>query len=92
MLNALPQLESWIKTAIVATLPSAHVEVEDYTGGGDHFQVLIVASEFEGLSTLKRHRLIYDAVGDAMRERIHAFTMKTLTPAEWEAAKTAKAR
>jgi acid stress-induced BolA-like protein IbaG/YrbA len=44
-----------------------------------------VAAEFEGLSRVRRHQRVYAALGDRMREQIHALSMKTLTPAEWAA-------
>ena len=57
-----------------------HVEVE---GDGRHFFATIVSAEFEGTSRVKRHQRVYEALGDRMREQIHALSMKTLTPAEW---------
>ena len=50
--------------------------------GGGHYRLLIVSSEFAGNSTLARHRLIYDALGDLMRSRIHALSIRLLTPEE----------
>ncbi|MBT9455833.1 MAG: BolA family transcriptional regulator [Burkholderiaceae bacterium] len=55
-------------------------------GDGRHFFATIVSPEFEGLSRIKRHQRVYTALGDRMREQIHALSMKTLTPAEWAAA------
>ena len=69
-----------IKTAIEAGLACERVEV---TGDGQHFQALIVSNTFEGLSKVRRHQLVYGALGDRMRDEIHALSMITLTPAEW---------
>ena len=69
----------YIKRAIEAGLACDQVEVE---GDGQHFQALIVSRAFEGLSRIKRHQLVYRALGDRMREEIHALSMQTLTPAE----------
>jgi acid stress-induced BolA-like protein IbaG/YrbA len=44
-----------------------------------------VSGEFEGKSRVARHQRVYAALGDRMREQIHALSMKTLTPAEWQA-------
>jgi len=63
-------------------LPGAAVEVRDTTGGGDHFEALVVSDRFEGLSLIERHQAVYGALGDAMRARVHALTLKTLTPAQ----------
>lgn len=73
---------STLEQTIAAALPSATVEATDLNGGGDHFQVLVVSDQFEGLRLVQRHRLVYDALGDLMRARIHAMTLSTLTPAE----------
>lgn len=50
--------------------------------GGGHFNVLIVADAFDGKSLLERHRMVYEALGDAMHREIHALSIKALTPAE----------
>ncbi len=52
------------------------------TGGG-HFNVLIVSEQFAGLMPLKRHRLVFDAVGDLMQKQIHALSIQAKTPAEF---------
>jgi acid stress-induced BolA-like protein IbaG/YrbA len=69
----------YIKRAIEAGLACDQVEVD---GDGQHFQARIVSSAFEGLTRVKRHQLVYGALGDRMREEIHALSMQTLTPAE----------
>jgi len=51
-------------------------------GGGGHFVVIIVASAFQGKALLQRHRMVYDALGDAMRAEIHALSIKAYTPDE----------
>lgn len=53
------------------------------TGGG-HFNVLIVSEQFAGLLPLKRHRLVFDAVGDLMQKHIHALSIQAKTPAEFD--------
>ena len=50
--------------------------------GGGHFRLLIVAECFRGKSTLARHRLVHDALGELMRSRIHALSIRSLTPDE----------
>lgn len=51
-------------------------------GNAGHFNVTIVSNKFNGLSLIKRHRLVYDAVTDIMNTEIHALSMKTYTPDE----------
>ena len=76
-----------IKNSIVAGLPCEHVEVR---GDGHHFEAIIVSERFAGLSKVKQHQLVYSALGDRMREEIHALSMQTLTPDAWAAMKGAR--
>lgn len=55
------------------------------TGDGTHFEAVIVSTEFTGKSRVMRHQIVYKALGDRMREEIHAISMQTLTPEEWAA-------
>ncbi len=50
--------------------------------GGGHFIVRIVSQMFEGKAQIQRHRLVYDAIGDAMHTEIHALSITAKTPAE----------
>jgi acid stress-induced BolA-like protein IbaG/YrbA len=54
-------------------------------GDGQHFEALIVSPAFRGKNRVQRHQLVYAALGERMREEIHALSMKTLTPEEWAA-------
>jgi len=58
-------------------------------GDGRHFFATIVSVDFEGRSRVARHQQVYAALGDRMREQIHALSMKTLTPAEFSAQSAA---
>ena len=60
-------------------------DVVDVAGDGHHFEALVVSPAFRGLSRIARHRLVYAAMGDRMREEVHALSMTTLTPDEWAA-------
>jgi len=51
--------------------------------GGSHYTVTIVSEAFNGLSLIKRHRLVYEAVGELMTNDIHALSMHAKTPAEF---------
>jgi acid stress-induced BolA-like protein IbaG/YrbA len=73
-----------VKQLIERGLPGANVEVQDTTGGGDHFEALVVSDTFEGKSLVERHQVVYAALGDAMRARVHALALKTLTPAQYQ--------
>ena len=71
-----------IERYIAQGLACEHLQVE---GDGRHFFATIVSAEFEGTSRVARHQRVYRALGDRMREQIHALSMKTLTPAEFAA-------
>ena len=72
-----------IEDSIRAGLDCTHVEV--HGDDGTHFEAIVVSPEFAGLSRVRRHQLVYGALGDRMREEIHALSMKTLSPEEWAA-------
>jgi acid stress-induced BolA-like protein IbaG/YrbA len=71
-----------VQQFIAAGLACEHLEVE---GDGRHFFATIVSAQFEGQPRVRRHQQVYAALGDRMREQIHALSMKTLTPAEFSA-------
>jgi acid stress-induced BolA-like protein IbaG/YrbA len=72
-----------VERFIAQGLACEHLVVE---GDGRHFFATIVSAEFEGANRVARHQRVYRALGDRMREQIHALSMKTLTPAEWAAS------
>lgn len=69
-----------------AAFPGAQLRVVDTTGTFDHFDVIVVSPRFEGLARVAQHQAVYDALGDDMRERIHALALKTFTPQRWAEA------
>lgn len=69
-----------LKHYIESTLQCEHLHIE---GDGRHFFATIVSSEFNGLRPLQRHQKVYAALGQRMDSEIHALSMKTLTPQEW---------
>ena len=69
-----------IKGYFAAGLLCEALQVE---GDGQHFEAIIVSRDFEGKSPIQRHQLVYKALGDRMREEIHALSMKTYTPEQW---------
>lgn len=81
-----------IRERITRALDPVLVEIEDEShkhaghpgarSGGGHFNVHIVAAAFAGASLIKRHRMVYDAVGDAMHTEIHALSISAQTPEE----------
>ncbi len=74
-----------IKSTLEKALPGSTIEIQDLTGGGDHFQVIIVSPSLEGKGLVDQHQMVYGALKEAMgSERIHALALKTLTPEQWE--------
>jgi acid stress-induced BolA-like protein IbaG/YrbA len=79
-----------VEVMIKNALPDARVQIQDLTGGGDHYQVVVVSSEFEGKTRVKQHQIVYGALKDAMStEAIHALAVKTYTPETWQTASQA---
>ena len=69
-----------IKRRIEEAIPGAQAEVEDYTGGGDHFRATITAAAFAGLSRIQQHRMIYEVFGAEIGGPIHALSLQTQEP------------
>jgi stress-induced morphogen len=72
----MPTVED-IKQRIEAGIPGASVEVEDWTGGGDHFRAKIVAPAFAGKSRIEQHRMVYAIFGAEIGGPIHALSLTT---------------
>mgnify|MGYP001165924270 FL=1 len=74
-----------IKQTLSKALPVSLVEAQDLTGGGDHWQVIIVSAAFEGKGLVEQHRMVNEALKEPMGDqRIHALALKTYSPAQWE--------
>jgi stress-induced morphogen len=69
-----------IKQRIEAAIPGARAEVEDWTGGGDHFKATVIAAAFAGRSRIEQHKLVYDVFGAEIGGPIHALSLKTQSP------------
>jgi len=59
-----------------------HAGHEGAKGGGGHYRLIIVSSQFEGQSAIARHRLILNLLGEMMQKEIHAISIKAYTPSE----------
>ena len=81
-----------IKNLLTAELAPEKLEIIDHSAkhaghagaqsGGGHYFITIVSSAFEGKSLVQRHQLIYQALGDLMKQQIHALGINALTPSE----------
>jgi len=65
-----------IKRLIEAYFSESKVTV---SGDGRHFEAIIVSDEFSGKSRIQQHQMVYEALGDRMKEEIHALSMRTMT-------------
>ena len=87
------RIEARLREALAAT----HVEVVDEShlhaghagarSGGGHFRATVVSERFAGLSKLAAQRLVYGALAEEMKGEIHALSMTTMTPEQWEGAR-----
>jgi stress-induced morphogen len=68
-----------LKQRIEAAIPGSSADVEDLTGGGDHFRATVTSDAFEGLGRLQQHRMVYDVFGAEVGGPIHALSIKTQT-------------
>ncbi|MBT3299224.1 MAG: BolA/IbaG family iron-sulfur metabolism protein [Candidatus Marinimicrobia bacterium] len=76
--------EEAVKALIEAGIKDAHVEVVDTRGSGDHFQAIVISDEFEDISLVKRHQMVYASLDAHLTKEIHALQLNTLTNAEWK--------
>jgi stress-induced morphogen len=70
-----------IRVMIEEGLPGSRVRVRDTTGGGDHFEAIVVAAQFAGKSIVDQHRMVYSILGPAITGPIHALALRTSVPA-----------
>ena len=82
-----------IRAKLTAAFAPAALEIKDEShlhaghaghrpGVSTHFRVTIVADVFAGKSRVERQRLVYSALGDLMRERVHALSIRATAPGE----------
>jgi stress-induced morphogen len=62
--------------------PQAEITLKDLAGDSDHYAVTILSDQFEGLTRVQRHQLVYGALGQKMGNELHALSIQTLTPSE----------
>jgi acid stress-induced BolA-like protein IbaG/YrbA len=72
-----------LRELLVHAFPGDDVRLSSPMGDNIHFQCVIVSDRFDGRTLVERHQMVYAALGDAMREDVHALALKTYTPAQW---------
>ena len=66
-----------VENLILQGIPNAKVAVEDLKGDGAHFDIKVICSDFSGKNMIEQHQMIYAALGDAMKDEIHAVQLST---------------
>lgn len=72
------EIERMIKEAI----PDADVKINDLAGDGDHYAAEVVSESFRGLSRVKQHQMVYNALQGNMGGVLHALALQTSAPPE----------
>lgn len=86
-----------IKTILQEKIGATIVEIEDRSDlhkhhqgrmnapvGSGHYDAIVVASSFAGKTMMQQHRMVYNALSDQMQTTIHALSLKTYTPEQWQ--------
>jgi acid stress-induced BolA-like protein IbaG/YrbA len=74
-----------LKTFIEGAFPNAQIQLQDLTGSGDHWQVLVVSGDFEGKTRVEQHQMVMEPLRERLHSNeIHALALKTYTPEKWE--------
>jgi stress-induced morphogen len=76
-----------IKSKIIEKIPNATVYVADPHNDGEHFESVVISENFVGLSLVKQHQLVMNALKTEFKEKVHALKLKTFTPEQWEKQK-----
>jgi len=69
-----------IEAMIKEALPDASIEIRDLAGDGDHYSAIVVSEAFRGLTRVKQHQLVYDALKGKMGGELHALALQTSAP------------
>lgn len=73
-----------VKGLIEGGLPGAEARVQNFGGGADHYEAVVIAPQFDGLTRVKQHQLVYGCVQPHLRDgTMHALGLQTYTPAQW---------
>ena len=77
-------IEKKIKDILKNKIKDSKVFIQDMNGNQDYFSVMVISSEFENLSIINQHKMIYDALGSMVTNEIHALQIKTFTLEQWK--------
>ena len=77
-------IEKKIKDILKNKIKNSKIFIQDMNGNQDHFSLIVISSEFENISIINQHKLIYDALGTMITNEIHALQIKTVTWEKWK--------
>ena len=77
-------IENKIKDILKNKIKNSKIFIQDMNGNQDHFSLIVISSEFENISIINQHKLIYDALGTMITNEIHALQIKTVTWEKWK--------
>jgi len=87
--NKMPYTPEQLENKLKEVLEVSYVKVEDLSDGcGAKFSCIVVSKQFDGVALLQRHRMVNTALSEEMKS-IHAMTLKTLTPQQWDSQQQA---
>lgn len=69
-----------IERLIRAAIPDATIEIDDLAGDGDHYAARVISTAFAGVSRVRQHQMVYDALGGRMGGALHALALTTSAP------------
>jgi stress-induced morphogen len=72
------QIEADLREAF----PDAEIQIEDLAGDGDHYRARIVSGAFAGLSRVRQHQLVFQAMKGKVGGLLHALALETSAPAK----------
>lgn len=78
----MPISQDELQTRLQDAFPGADIAIQDLAGDGDHYRARIVSEAFRGLTRLRQHQLVYQALGGRVGGEIHALALETLAPPE----------
>ena len=76
------ELQSMLDTAF----PGDDIRLNSPMGDNNHFELLVVSDKFQGKTMIEQHQMVDHALGDVIREAVHALALKTYTPQQWAKA------
>jgi len=79
---AMPMPQAELEARLREAFPDAELAVEDLAGDGDHYRARIVSRAFAGLTRVRQHKLVYDALGGRVGAELHALALQTSAPTE----------